>query len=122
MQTGLFDLENRYASLSKTGDPLERLNAIIDWEIFCPILERLDAKVRKSNAGRKATCRILMFKMLVLQRLNGLSDERLQYQVTGRFSFLRFLGGGTCRQRPRCTQRMGLSRSAQGTRTDGSLV
>ena len=56
MQNSLFDLANRYASLSKTGDPLERLNAIIDWEIFRPILERMDAKVRKSNAGRKPTC------------------------------------------------------------------
>ena len=92
MQNSLFDLENRYASLSKTGDPLERLNAIIDWELFRPILERMDAKVRKSNAGRKPTCRILMFKMLVLQRLNGLSDERLQYQVTDHLSFMRFLG------------------------------
>ena len=92
MQNSLFDLENRYASLSKTGDPLERLNAIIDWEIFRAILERMDVKVRKSNAGRKPTCRILMFKMLVLQRLNGLSDERLQYQVTDRLSFMRFLG------------------------------
>ena len=80
MQNSLFDLENRYASLSKTGDPLERLNAIIDWEIFRPILERMDAKVRKSRAGRKPTCRILMFKMLILQKLNGLSDERLQYR------------------------------------------
>jgi IS5 family transposase len=92
MQNSLFDLENRYASLSKTGDPLQRLNAIIDWEIFRPILERMDKKERKSNAGRKPTCRILMFKMLVLQRLNGLSDERLQYQVTDRLSFMRFLG------------------------------
>jgi IS5 family transposase len=92
MQNSLFDLANRYASLSKTGDPLERLNAIIDWEIFRPILDRMDAKARKSNAGRKPTCRILMFKMLVLQRLNGLSDERLQYQVTDRLSFMRFLG------------------------------
>ena len=92
MQNSLFDLENRYASLSKTGDPLERLNAIIDWELFRPILERMDAKARKSNAGRKPTCRILMFKMLILQRLNGLSDERLQYQVTDRLSFMRFLG------------------------------
>jgi IS5 family transposase len=92
MQNSLFDLQNRYASLSKTGDPLERLNAIIDWQIFRSILERMDEKVRKSNAGRKPTCRILMFKMLVLQRLNGLSDERLQYQVTDRLSFMRFLG------------------------------
>lgn len=92
MQNSLFDLENRYASLSKTGDPLERLNAIVDWEIFRSILERIDAKARKSNAGRKPTCRILMFKMLILQRLHGLSDERLQYQVTDRLSFMRFLG------------------------------
>ena len=92
MQNSLFDLQNRYASLSKTGDPLERLNAIIDWGIFRPILERMDKKERKSLAGRKPTCRILMFKMLILQRLNGLSDERLQYQVTDRLSFMRFLG------------------------------
>ncbi len=92
MQTSLFDLENRYASLSEAGDPLERLDAVIDWEIFRSILERIDDKERKSAAGRKPTCRILMFKMLILQRLHNLSDERLQYQVTDRLSFMRFLG------------------------------
>jgi len=92
MQTSLFDLENRYASLSEAGDPLERLDTVIDWEIFRTILERLDTKERKSSAGRKPTCRILMFKMLILQRLHNLSDERLQYQVTDRLSFMRFLG------------------------------
>lgn len=78
--------------MSQTGDPLERLNTVINWEIFCPILERMDAKVRKSKTGRKPTCRILMFLMLILQQLNGLSYERLQYQVTDRLSFMRFLG------------------------------
>lgn len=92
MQTSLFDLENRYASLSEAGDPLARLEAIIDWEIFRSILERIDNKARKSRAGRKPTCRILMFKLLILQRLHNLSDERLQYQVTDRLSFMRFLG------------------------------
>ena len=92
MQNSFFDLENRYASLSEAGDPLERLNAVIDWEMFRPILERIDSKERKSAAGRKATCRVLMLKMLVLQRLHGLSDERLQYQVSDRLSFMRFLG------------------------------
>lgn len=92
MQTSLFDLENRYASLSEAGDPLERLDAAIDWGIFRPILERIDAKERKSTAGRKPTCRVLMFKLLILQRLHNLSDERLQYQVTDRLSFMRFLG------------------------------
>jgi transposase, IS5 family len=53
---------------------------MIDWEIFRPILERMDKKERKSQAGRKPTYRILMFEMLILQRLNGLSDEDLQYR------------------------------------------
>ena len=92
MQNSLFDLQNRYASLSEAGDPLERLNAVIDWEIFRPILARLDGSERKSAAGRKPTCRVLMFKLLILQRLNNLSDERLQYQVSDRLSFMRFLG------------------------------
>jgi len=74
------------------GDPLERLDVVIDWEIFRPILERIDLKERKSAAGRKPTCRILMFKLLILQRLHNLADERLQYQVTDRLSFMRLLG------------------------------
>jgi len=62
MQMGFFGLGNRYASLSGLGDPLERLNAAMDWEIFRPDLERpdlerIDQKVRKSAAGCKPTCR-----------------------------------------------------------------
>ena len=91
MQNGLFDFDNRYASLSEAGDPLERLDAVIDWEIFRPILTGMDAKHRKSAAGRKPTCRVLMLKLLILQRLHGLSDEHLQYQVTDRLCFMRFL-------------------------------
>ncbi len=71
---------------------MERLNAVIDWEIFRPVLERIDSKERKSTAGRKSTCRIRLLKMLILQRLNNLSDERLEYQVSDRLSFMRFLG------------------------------
>lgn len=92
MQTSFYDLENRYASLSEAGDPLERLNAVIDWELFRPLLARVDEKVRKSAAGRKPLDRVLMFKLLILQRLHNVADERLQYLVTDRLSFMRFLG------------------------------
>ena len=34
----------------------------------------------------------LMFRMLVLQALNNLSDEQVEYQVRDRLSFSRFLG------------------------------
>lgn len=100
MQTSFFDLDNRLASLSAAGDPLERLNAAIDWDIFAPVLARLDDKQRKSRAGRKATCRTLMFKMLILQQMYALSDERLEFQVTDRLSFMRFLGLGLARDVP----------------------
>lgn len=90
MQNSLFDLQNHYVTLSEAGDPLERLNAVIDWEMFPPILSRIDPTERKSAAGRKPICRVLMFKMLILQRPHDLSDERLQYQVSDRLSFMRF--------------------------------
>lgn len=51
MQTSLFDLENRYASLSEAGDPLERLNVVVDGNSSVPCWnERIDAKERKTAA------------------------------------------------------------------------
>jgi IS5 family transposase len=92
MQLGFLDIDTRHAKLSGYGDPLERLNRVINWEIFRPVLAKIDAKKRKSNAGRKPTDRILMFKLLILQRMNNLADERLEFQVADRLSFMRFLG------------------------------
>jgi IS5 family transposase len=92
MQLSFFDLENRYIHLSKSGDPLERLDRAIDWELFRPTLEQVDNKARKSAAGRKPTDRVRMFKMLILQSKYNLSDDQLEYQVTDRLSFARFIG------------------------------
>jgi hypothetical protein len=33
-EPGFFDLSDRYESLSKFGDPLETINAVIDFEVF----------------------------------------------------------------------------------------
>jgi IS5 family transposase len=33
-----------------------------------------------------------MFKLLVLQQLHNLSDDRIKYQIRDRLSFMRFLG------------------------------
>ncbi len=37
-QRGFFDPDERYAALSKAGDPLERLAGVIDFELFRPEL------------------------------------------------------------------------------------
>jgi hypothetical protein len=35
-QIGVFDVEDRLAGLSKKGDELERLQAVVDFEVFRP--------------------------------------------------------------------------------------
>jgi IS5 family transposase len=71
---------------------LEELHKHIDFNIFRPILiDALRKAEQKSPAGRKPLDVILMFKALVIQRLFNLSDEQLEYQITDRLSFTRFL-------------------------------
>ena len=91
-QPGFFDVEQRAEKLTEMGDPLVGLNAEIDWEAFRADLNRVYEKSRKSNAGAKPFDVVLMFKVLVLQQLNNLSDDRIEYQIRDRFSFMRFLG------------------------------
>jgi hypothetical protein len=91
-QFGFFDLEYRLDKINKNGDPLKKLNIVIDWESFRPELEALREKERKSNAGRKPFDTVMMFKLLILQSLYNLSDDALEMQILDRLSFMRFLG------------------------------
>ena len=92
MQMGLFDTEKRLEKLSQLGDSLVRLNKVIQWEIFRPILSRAFHKERKGLGGRPPYDCILMFKILVLQRIYNLSDDQTEFQINDRISFMRFLG------------------------------
>lgn len=92
MQSGCFDLQDRYQKLSELGDPLEVINPVGEWEVFRPVLKKALRRSHKSNAGRKSFDAVLMFKVLVLQSLYNLGDDQTGYQIRDRFSFLRFLG------------------------------
>ena len=85
-------LHERVPQLTEIGDPLVGLNAVIDWEVFRPELNRVHEKERKRNAGAKPVDVVLMFKLLILQQLHNLSDDGIEYQVRDRLSFMRFLG------------------------------
>ena len=89
---GLFDEHFRMEAISKHGDPLERLNAVINWDIFEPILQKTENQHKKNNAGAKPYPPLLMFKILILQRYYNLSDFQIEYQILDRLSFGRFLG------------------------------
>ncbi len=98
---GLFDSEERTSMLSALGNPLERLAETVDFEMFRETLEAglyretLEAglyRERLTNAGTKPYDYVLMFKILVLQRMYNLSDEQAEYQIVDRTSFRDFLG------------------------------
>lgn len=95
VQIGFFNEEKQLNRISELGDSLEKLNAIIDWELFRPILNKGMAKMkgeRKGPGGRPPYDFVLLFKVLVLARLFNLSDDQTEYQINDRISFLRFLG------------------------------
>jgi len=94
MQAGLFDWQTRFEQLNKSGDPLIKLNEIVNWEQFRKTLQTVRDKERKSNAGRKPFDVILMFKILILDSLYNISDDQLEFQIKDRISFMLFLGLG----------------------------
>ena len=93
-QVGMFDVEERLAGLSKKGDDLERLAAVVDFEVFRPELERAVPRADRSKGGRPPFDHVLMFKVLILQTRNNLSDERAEFYLRDRLTWMRFLGLG----------------------------
>ena len=89
---GCFDAELRVQWLEAKGDPLSRLDTVIDWESFRPLLAQALAKPAKGQGGRPANDPVKMFKLLVVQRYYNLSDEQTEYQVSDRLSFQKFAG------------------------------
>jgi transposase, IS5 family len=92
MQLGFFDINKRYEQLNKLNDPLLVLSKLINFEIFRKEIEKGLAKERKDNSGRKPFDKVMLFKGLILKRLYDLSNDELEFQITDRSSFRRFLG------------------------------
>jgi IS5 family transposase len=92
MQTGLLDWQLRFKQLDNGGDPLPKIQKVVNWQQFHSLLEAVRDKEHKSNAGRKPFDPIVMLKVLILQSLYNLSDEQTEFQIRDRLSFMRFLG------------------------------
>ena len=142
-QAGLFDVDERLKELSAKGDHLERLNALVDFELFRPDLSGFaqlaprmlssPARFRRgmpntpsvgwatqaclaravprsdgAKGGRPPFDHVFMFKVLVLR--HSLSDERTEFLIKDRLSFMRFLGLGLAACRPPWRGRTGASR------------
>ena len=93
-QAGFWNIEERYVRLSEAGDPLEKLNAVVPWEVFRKPLAKALKRSDGARGGRPAYDPLMMFKIMVLQALYGLSDDQAEFQIQDRLSFMRFLGLG----------------------------
>jgi IS5 family transposase len=94
MQNSFFDGDNRLERITKLGDTLEKLDGLVNWHIFTPILERAIPRPARKNGGRPPFPSLLMFKILLIKRLYNLSLDQTEFQITDRLSFMRFLGLG----------------------------
>lgn len=89
-----------FSALSKSREQFEReigilkLKAVIDWEAFRPLMEDICGYSQKDGkkGGRPPFDPILMLKILILQKYYGLSDEKVEYEINDRLSFLSFVG------------------------------
>ncbi len=90
-QPGLFDVEERLKRLSDLGDQLEAFSAAVDFEMFRPTLDTALAYADGTKGGRPPLDAVMMFKVLVIQAANNLSDERAEYLINDRLSFMRLL-------------------------------
>ena len=89
-QGSLFDKAIRLEELHQMGDPLARLDEVIDWSLFAPVLARLPKAEPKGLGGRPPFAPGLIFKALVIASLYQIGDLHLQFQITDRRSFNRF--------------------------------
>lgn len=67
---------------------LDRLDGLVKWYRF----EKLLGVLRGGGAGRPAYAPLVMFKVVLLQSLYGLSDAEAEEAVCDRLSFRRFCG------------------------------
>jgi transposase, IS5 family len=93
-QPGFFDVDERLKRLSVLGDHLEGFSGAVDFEMFRSDLIAALGYSDGAQGGRPPFDPVMMFKILVIQAMDNLSDERAEFLINDRMSFMRFLGLG----------------------------
>ena len=94
MRANLHGEWEAYQNLDQKGDPWKALNELVDFEAFRAILEDCwrPAAMEPAKGGRPPYDAVLMFKLLVVGRKCGLSDEKLELAALDSLRIMRFLG------------------------------
>ena len=111
-QPGFFDVDDRLKRLSDLGDQLVGFRAAVDFEMFRPDLDAaLAYYFDGAQGGRLPFDPVMIFKVLVIQTTNNLSDERAEFLINDLLSFMRLQAGRetdvvfVCRIAPRISAR-----------------
>jgi IS5 family transposase len=64
-QAGFFEIDERLKEISAKGDDLERLNMIVDFEVFRPDLSKAVPRSDGSKGGRPPFDHVFMWKVLI---------------------------------------------------------
>ena len=91
-QPGFFDVDDRLKRLSDLGDHLVAFAEAVDFEMFRTDLVAALGYPDGAQSGRPPFDPVMMFKILVIQAMDNLSDERAEFLINDRMSFMRFLG------------------------------
>lgn len=89
-QAGFFSEFFNESDILAFQKPLIRIGALIEWDLFRADLEKNFSF--SSEGGRPRFNPLLMFKILVLQKVHGLLDDETHFQIVDRRSFKLFLG------------------------------
>jgi IS5 family transposase len=88
---GLFDLEYHENKIREYQPALSKLDKVVDWELFREPIEKALYVEPKGAGGRPPYDKLMMFKILILQKYYNLSDEQTEFQINDRTSFKLFL-------------------------------
>jgi transposase len=89
-QSGLFSELFNDADVRASQKPLIRMGDLIQWNVFHRDLSK--AFPISDQGGRPRFDPLLMFKIIVLQKVQGLLDDETSFQIMDRRSFKIFLG------------------------------
>jgi len=92
VKTSLFAGQERGSKVDNLGDPLTALETHIDFSAIAARVDAVAPRPSRERGGRPPYPTELMVRVLVVQHLFNLSDERLEYHILDRWSFQRFTG------------------------------
>jgi IS5 family transposase len=92
IKTSLFAAAEREAKLDKLGDILQDISGMVDFAGLAGKIDAAAPRPGRERGGRPPFPTELMVRIVVLQKLYGLSDEQVEYQILDRKTFQRFVG------------------------------